>query len=147
MSANPSPDDSKVLKALSEQQKDALLGEVLGDVLKLHESVKDLTKIIRDADERTSARVVDLLKVSSDFAHAREAAFAEIGVQARTKAQQAFVEAMGDRLTRLDHVVHEVPRTIGLLAQRRFSELVAVSVATGFVTCVSTLVGMWLMTH
>jgi methylphosphotriester-DNA--protein-cysteine methyltransferase len=132
---------------MSAEMRDAAIAEVLGDVHELHKSVKDLVNIIRDADERTSASVIDLLKVSSDFAHAREAAFAEIAVHARTKAQQAFIEAMGDRLTRLDHVVHEVPRTIGLLAQRRFSELVAVSVATGFVTCVSTLVGVWLMTH
>jgi len=147
MRAYSNTDELTISTALSQQQKDALLGEILGDVLKLHKSVKDLSDIVRDADERISARLVELRKVSAEFANAREAAFAQIGLQARNQAQQAFVETMGARLSQLDSVVQAVPRTIGLLAHRRFSELVAVSIATSLVASISTLVGVWLMVH
>ena len=147
MRAYSNTDELTISTALSQQQKDALLGEILGDVLKLYKSVKDLSEIVRDADERISARLVELRKVSAEFANAREAAFAQIGLQARNQAQQAFVETMGARLSQLDSVVQAVPRTIGLLAHRRFSELVAVSIATSLVASISTLVGVWLMVH
>jgi hypothetical protein len=148
MSAVPShPDDTKNPATLSQQQKDALIGELLGDVLSLHKSVKDLSSIVSDSDQRLAARVMELRAISGELSHAREAAFAQIALQARTQAQKAFKESMGALLGKLENTLQDVSRTIAVMSQRRFLELLAVAVATGAITLIGTLAGVWLMVH
>jgi hypothetical protein len=148
MSAVPSvPHDAQGLAGLSQHQKDALIGELLGDVLNLHKSVKDLSLIVSDSDQRLSTRVVELRAISSELSHAREAAFAQIGLQARTQAQDAFKESMGALLGKLESTLQNVPLTVAALSQRRFSDFLVVAVATGFITMLGTLAGVWLMVH
>ncbi|CAN7697905.1 hypothetical protein LJR029_003944 [Caballeronia sp. LjRoot29] len=146
MSAFPSgSDDTKSPTALSQQQKDALIGELLGDVLTLHKSVKDLSSIVSDTDQRLATRVVELRAISSELSHAREAAFAQIALQARTQAQEAFKESMGALLGKLENTLQDVPRTAAEMSQRRFLELLVVAVATGAITLAGTLAGVWMM--
>jgi hypothetical protein len=148
MSTVPSaPDDTKGLATLSQQQKDALIGELLGDVLSLHKSVKDLSSIVSDSDQRLATRVVELRAISGELSHARETAFAQIGLQARTHAQEAFKESMGALLGKLENTLQDVPRTVAVLSQRRFIELVVVAVAAGAIAMAGTLGGVWLMVH
>jgi hypothetical protein len=148
MSADPSAaGESKTPTTLSQEQKDALIGELLGDVLTLHKSVKDLTSIVRDCDQRLTTRVVELRAISSELAHARETAFAQIGLQARKQAQEAFRDSMGGLLGKVETTLQDVSRTVAVLSQRRFLDLVVVSVATGAVTMLGTHAGVWLMAH
>ena len=148
MSAVPThSDDTKSPTALSQQQKDALIGELLGDVLTLHKSVRDLSSIVSDTDQRLATRVVELRAISGELSHAREAAFAQIALQARTQAQEAFKESMGALFSKLENTFQDVPRTVALMSQRRFLELLVVAVATGAITLAGTLAGVWLMVH
>ena len=147
MSANPNQDESTVLKTLSDAQKDALLGEILGDVMKVHASVRDLARIVTDTDERITARVVELREVSRDFAAQREAAFAAISVRSREMSQLAFKEELGVSLVRLETLLSEVPHVVHAATSRRSSELVVVGLASGALSCLGSLVGFWLMVH
>jgi hypothetical protein len=148
MSAVPSVhDDAQGPAGLSQQQKDALIGELLGDVLSLHRSVKDLSSIVNDCDQRLSTRVVELRAISGELSHAREAAFAQIGLQARRQAQDAFKESMGALLGKLESTLQNVPQSVAAVSQRRFFDFLGIAVATGFITMLGTLAGVWLMTH
>jgi hypothetical protein len=148
MSAVPShSDDTKNPATLSQQQKDALIGELLGDVLSLHKSVKDLSSIVSDSDQRLAARVVELRAISGELSHAREAAFAQIALQARTQAQDAFKDSMSTLLGKLENTLQDVPRTVAVMSQRRFLDLLVVALTTGAITLIGTLAGVWLMVH
>jgi hypothetical protein len=103
--------------------------------------------IVSDCDQRLSTRVVELRAISGELSHAREAAFAQIGLLARRQAQDAFKESMGALLGKLESTLQNVPQTVAAVSQRRFSDFLVVAVATGFVTMLGTLAGVWLMIH
>ena len=147
MSAHPNLGESTVLKSLSDAQKEALLGEILGDVVKLHASVRDLSKIVTDTDERITARVIELREVSREFAAQREAAFAAISVRSREMSQQAFKEELGVSLSQFESRFSELPNALNAAASRRFGELVMVGLASGALSCLGSLVGFWMMVH
>ena len=145
MSANPNPGEATALGALTQQQKDALLEEILSDVLKLHKSVKDLSTIVVDTDERITNRVIELRHISMELAGQREAVYASISERARRSAQQAFREDLANALQRFETVLSGVPGAIVLGAQRRFSELIVVGIATGVLSSAATLLGFWFL--
>jgi hypothetical protein len=147
MSANPNQGESTVLKSLSEEQKEALLGEILGDVVKLHGSVQDLSKIVIDTDERITARVVELREVSRDFAGQREAAFAAISVRSREVSQQAFKEDLGSSVRQLERLLSDVPNVLHTATSKRLGELMMVGLASAALSCLGSLVGFWMMVH
>jgi len=147
MSAHPNLGESTVLKSLSDAQKEALLGEILGDVVKLHASVRDLSKIVTDTDERITARVIELREVSREFAAQREAAFAAISVRSREMSQQAFKEELGVEFRRFESRFSDLPNALDAAASRRFGELVMVGLASGALSCLGSLLGFWMMVH
>jgi hypothetical protein len=132
-------------RSLSDEQKDALIGELLGDVQKLHKSMKDLVAIVRDSDERISGRIVELRQVAGDFANSRDAALAHLATQASETAQHRFTDSMGDMLKRVDVSLVAIERLVPDRPARRLFDLAAVALMTGGITAAAALFGVWMI--
>ena len=137
----------KKVPLMSAEMRDAAIAEVLGDVHMMHNSVKDLARIVVDTDERITARVVELRVVSREFAAQREAAFAAISVRARETSQLAFKEELSVSLSQFESRFSDLPNALDAAASRRFGELVMVGLASGALSCLGSLLGFWMMVH
>ena len=144
MSGTETQEDGRA-RSLSDEQKDALIGELLGDVQKLHKSMKDLVAIVRDSDERISGRIVELRQVAGDFANSRDAALAHLATQASETAQRRFTDSMGDMLKRVDVALVAIERLVQDRHGRRLFDMAAVALMTGGITAAVALVGVWMI--
>ena len=143
--AGTEPQENGRARSLSDEQKDALIGELLGDVQKLHKSMKDLVAIVRDSDERISGRIVELRQVAGDFANSRDAALAHLATQASETAQRRFTDSMGDMLKRVDVSLVAIERLVQDLPGRRLFDMAAVALMTGGITAAVALFGVWVI--
>ena len=143
--AGTEPQENGRARSLSDEQKDALIGELLGDVQKLHKSMKDLVAIVRDSDERISGRIVELRQVAGDFANSRDAALAHLATQASETAQRRFTDSMGDMLKRVEVSLVAIERLVQDRLGRRLFDMAAVALMTGGITAAVALVGVWMI--
>jgi len=134
-------------RSLSDEQKDALIGEMLGDVQLLHKSMKDLVLIVRDSDERLSGRIVELREVSADFARSRDAALAHLATQASETAQRRFTDSMGGMLQRVDGSLVAIERLVYHQSDRRLLYLAGVAILAGISAAAAAVCGVWLVGH
>jgi hypothetical protein len=132
---------------MSEEMRDAVLAEVLGDVRSLHQCAKDLLAITTETDERITARVVELRALASDLAHARETLLAEIALQASDQAQRRLETGLGKRIEDLKGAFDARGPSSQPSEARRYVDLVAVAIVSGFITGLITLGGAWLIVH
>ena len=143
--AGTEPQENGKPHSLSDEQKDALIFEMLGDVQVLHTSMKDLVAIVRDSDERISGRIVELRQVAADFANSRDAALAHLATQASETAQRRFTDSMGDMLKRVDVSLVAIERLVQDRPGRRLFDMAAVALMTGGITAAAALFGVWMI--
>lgn len=140
-SGGPSP------RLLSDDHKDALIAEVLGDVLSLHQSVKDLVAITNDADKRITSRVSELRALVADLAGMREALLAELAVRSGDEAKRALRDSFVAIDQRLVDAVRQVDRRPMLGARRQWADRAAVAIMTAAISSCTTLGGIAVLLH
>ena len=134
-------------RSLSDEQKDALIGEMLGDVQLLHKSMKDLVLIVRDSDERLSGRIVELREVSADFARSRDAALAHLATQASETAQRRFTDSMGGMLQQVSVSLVAIERLVHNRSDQHLFYLAGVAILAGISAAAAAVCGVWLVGH
>jgi hypothetical protein len=144
---SPADVQSPVRTSLTQQQKEALLGEVLGDVQLLHRSMQDLVAVTTDTDERISARIVELRSLTGELLHARETVLAEVALRSSAQARGVFEGGIGERFRELTALVSSLHPESAKSQTRRFVDLTAVAFITASLTSLATLTGVWMVLH
>lgn len=134
-------------RTLSEDQKDALIAEMLGDVVNLHRSVKDLVAITDDADRRITARVSEIRSLVANLSGMREALLAELAARAGAEAQRVLRESLGDLQGRIAAGVSRLELQPALDMRRQWTDRAAVAIVTAAITSVVTLAGVAVLLH
>jgi hypothetical protein len=134
-------------RSLTQEQKDALIAEMLGDVANLHRSVKDLVVVTDDADRRITARVSEIRTLVADLVGMREALLAELVMRSSAEAQRVLRENVGGLHKRVEDAMRHLEQQPDRDARRQWTDRTAIAIVTAAIASVLTLTGSWLLSH
>jgi hypothetical protein len=134
-------------RSYSQEQADALLAEVLGDVLTMHRSVKDLGQILDDTDQRITARVGEVRALVTDLAGLRERLVTELSVRAGEEGRRALRESVGEMVERIERIGRWLEQQPLSDARRQWFDRMSVAIVTAAISTGATLAGVALLLH